>query len=122
MGIAFNSSGEITGRKVLCHNNNNNNNNNSNNNNFVKKKTYNLNKSYAGYKTYRVTGNISRFNVLLTTHHNISVQQDQQDTLFAFSLLRLIASTCFEYLFAHHQEALCTQQLVYFVSIMSVGW
>jgi hypothetical protein len=33
----------------------------------------------------------------------------------------LIASTCFEHLFAHHQEVLYIQQLVYFVRIMSVG-
>jgi hypothetical protein len=26
-------------------------------------------------------------NILLTVHHNISVQQDQQDALFAFSSL-----------------------------------
>jgi hypothetical protein len=43
------------------------------------------------------------------------------DALFAFSLLRLIASTCFEHLFAHHQEALYVQQLVCFVRIMPAG-
>jgi hypothetical protein len=37
-----------------------------------------------------------KHNVLLTVHRNISVQQDQQDVLFAFSLLQLISSTCFE--------------------------
>jgi hypothetical protein len=42
-------------------------------------------------------------------HHNISVQQDQQDALFAFSLLLLIASTCFRHLVAHHQEVLYIQ-------------
>jgi hypothetical protein len=36
-------------------------------------------------------------------------------SIFAFSLLRLIASTCFEHLLAHHQEVLYVQQLVYFV-------
>jgi hypothetical protein len=40
---------------------------------------------------------------------------------FAFSLLQLISSTYYEHLFAHHREALCTQQLVYFVCIMSAG-
>jgi hypothetical protein len=34
--------------------------------------------------------------------------------LFAFSLLRLTASICFEHLFAYHQEALYIQQLAYF--------
>jgi hypothetical protein len=33
-----------------------------------------------------------------------------------------IASTRFERLFAHHQEALYVQQLVCFVCIMSAGW
>jgi hypothetical protein len=54
-------------------------------------------------------------------HRNISVQQDQQEALFTFSLLRLIASTCFQHLFAHHQEALYVQQLVCFVRIMLDG-
>jgi hypothetical protein len=49
------------------------------------------------------------------------LQQHQQDALFAFSLLRLIASTCFQHLFAHHQEVLYIQQLVYFVHIMLAG-
>jgi hypothetical protein len=44
--------------------------------------------------------------------HNVSAQQD---ALCAFSLLQLIAATCFEHLFTHHQEVLYTQQLVYFV-------
>jgi hypothetical protein len=57
-------------------------------------------------------------NVLLTVHRNISVLQDQQDELLAFSLLLLIASICFEHLFAHHQEVLYIQQFVYFVRIM----
>jgi hypothetical protein len=39
---------------------------------------------------------------------------------FVLSLLRKIASTCFEHLFAHHQEVLYIQQLVYSVCI--VGW
>jgi hypothetical protein len=33
----------------------------------------------------------------------------------------LRASTCFEHLVAHHQEALLIQQLVYFVRIISAG-
>jgi hypothetical protein len=53
--------------------------------------------------------------------HNKTVQQDQQDALFASSLLRLIASICFEHLFAHHQEAPYIQQLVYFVGITLAG-
>jgi uncharacterized membrane protein len=48
-------------------------------------------------------------------HFQLSVQQDEQDALFAFSLLRLIASACFEPLFAHNQGVLYVQQLVYFV-------
>jgi hypothetical protein len=44
-----------------------------------------------------------------------SVQKDQQDALFASSLLRLIASTYFEHLFAHHLEALYIQHFVYTV-------
>jgi hypothetical protein len=56
---------------------------------------------------------------MLTLHRNTSVQQDQQDALIVFCLLRLTASTCFKHLFAHHQEALYIQQLVYFVHIMS---
>jgi hypothetical protein len=32
----------------------------------------------------------------------VSVQQDQQDALFAFSLLRLIVCTCSEHFFADH--------------------
>jgi hypothetical protein len=47
-----------------------------------------------------------------------SVQQDQQDALFAFSLLQLIACTCFEHLFTHHQEVLYIQQLVYCVCVL----
>jgi hypothetical protein len=31
-----------------------------------------------------------KLNDLLTVHHNIAGQQDQQDALFAFSLLRLL--------------------------------
>jgi hypothetical protein len=38
-----------------------------------------------------------------------------QDALFAFSLLRSIAFTSFEHLYAHHQEVLHVQQLVRFV-------
>jgi hypothetical protein len=53
-------------------------------------------------------------------HHNISIQYDQQDTLFAFSLLCLTASTCFEHLFVHYQEVMCIQQLVYFVCIITI--
>jgi hypothetical protein len=34
--------------------------------------------------------------VLLTVHRYMSVQQDLQDAIFGFRLLRLIASTCFE--------------------------
>jgi hypothetical protein len=41
--------------------------------------------------------------------------------LFAFSLLWLIASTCLEHIFAHHQEAIYIKQLVYFVYILSAG-
>ena len=62
-----------------------------------------------------------KLNVLLTVHCNVSIQQDQQDVMFAFSLLQSIACTCFEHLFAHHQEVLCTQQLVYFVCIVLGG-
>jgi hypothetical protein len=54
-------------------------------------------------------------------HRNISVQYDQQYALFACSLLRLAATTCFQHLFAHHQETLYVKQLVYFVRIMSAG-
>jgi hypothetical protein len=50
-----------------------------------------------------------------------TVYSDQQDALFVFSLLCLIASTCFEYLLAYHQGVLYMQQLVYFVHIMSAG-
>jgi hypothetical protein len=57
----------------------------------------------------------------LTERFLRSVQQDQQVALFAVSLLRSIACTCFEHLFALHQEALYIQQLVYFVCIMSAG-
>jgi hypothetical protein len=45
----------------------------------------------------------NKLNVLLTVHHNISVQQDQQYALYAFSLLHLISPTFFQTLFAHHQ-------------------
>jgi hypothetical protein len=69
------------------------------------------------------TKNEDEDNVLLTVHHNMSVQEDQQDALFTNSLLRLIASKCFEHLVAHHQEALYEfiQQLVYFVCVVSAG-
>jgi hypothetical protein len=40
----------------------------------------------------------------------VSVKQDQYDGLFALHLLRLIASTCYEHLFAHHHEVLYVQQ------------
>jgi hypothetical protein len=33
----------------------------------------------------------------------------------SFGVKWLISSTCFEHLFAHHEEALCMQQLVYAV-------
>jgi hypothetical protein len=49
------------------------------------------------------------------------VEQNQQDALFAFSLLRFIACTYIKHLFAHHQEALHLQQLVYFVCVTSAG-
>jgi hypothetical protein len=58
--------------------------------------------------------------VLLTVNRNIYQYNTTNNALFAFSLLRLIASTCFEDLFAHHQEALYIQ-LVYFVRIISAG-
>jgi hypothetical protein len=62
---------------------------------------------------------------MLTVHRNLSVQQDQQDALFAFSLLQLIAYTYFDHLFenlfGHHQEALYIPQLVRFVRYY-VGW
>jgi hypothetical protein len=38
-----------------------------------------------------------------------------------FSLLRLIDSTGFKRLFAHHQEVLYIQQLVHFLRIMSAA-
>jgi hypothetical protein len=50
-------------------------------------------------------------NVLLTVHHNISVQQDQQDTLFVFSFLQINRPYMFRALFANHQETLHMQQL-----------
>jgi hypothetical protein len=34
-----------------------------------------------------------------------------------FKGLRLIASTCFKHLFAHHQEAIYIQQLIYISTI-----
>jgi hypothetical protein len=46
---------------------------------------------------------------MLTMHRNMSVQQDQQAALFVFTLLWLIACTCFEDLFAHNQEVLYIQ-------------
>jgi hypothetical protein len=64
---------------------------------------------------------VSTLNVLLTVNLNTSVQQDQQDAQFAVSSLQLIACTCFEHLFANHQEVLYIQQLIYFVCIMSAG-
>jgi hypothetical protein len=45
----------------------------------------------------------------------------QEDALFVFSLLRINSLYMFRALFAHHQEALYIQQLVYFVRIMSAG-
>jgi hypothetical protein len=45
---------------------------------------------------------------------NVSVKQDQQDALFAVSLLQIIPATCFEHLFARRQEVMNIQQLVYF--------
>jgi hypothetical protein len=64
---------------------------------------------------------------ILELHHEspfyrmsiISVQQDQQDALFVFSLLRINILYMFRALSVHHQAALHTQQLVYFVCIMS---
>jgi hypothetical protein len=38
-------------------------------------------------------------NVLLTVHHIITLQKDQQDALFALSLLQLIACMCFKHSF-----------------------
>jgi hypothetical protein len=38
-----------------------------------------------------------------------------------FCLFRLIPSTCFEHFFAHHQEVLHVQQLVYFYAYY-VSW
>jgi ferredoxin-like protein FixX len=61
---------------------------------------------------------IVKLKVLLAVHRNIAVQQEQQDALIIFSLLRLIVFTCFQRLFAHHQEALYIQQLVCFVCVL----
>jgi hypothetical protein len=61
-----------------------------------------------------------RLNVTLAMHHTVSVQQDKQDALFTFSLLRFMASTCFEHLLAHHEDTLYIQQLVYFVCIITI--
>jgi hypothetical protein len=60
-------------------------------------------------------------NYIILYYVFISVQQYQQNALFAFNLLQLIASTCFEHLSSHDQEELYIQQLVYFVSIMLAG-
>jgi hypothetical protein len=53
-------------------------------------------------------------------HQNISVY-NKQDALFAFSLLQLTAFTCFEHLFAHHQEVLYIQRSVY-LCVYYVSW
>jgi hypothetical protein len=60
--------------------------------------------------------------IFLTQHRNIAVQQDQPDAQFAFSLLRLIASTCLEHLFVHHREALYVKQLVYCFVYSACSW
>jgi hypothetical protein len=39
----------------------------------------------------------------------------KKNALLFISVLRSIAATCFEHLFAHHQEAQHIQQLVYFL-------
>jgi hypothetical protein len=51
----------------------------------------------------------------------LSVLQAQQDAPFVFSLLRTNSRYMFRALFAHHQEALPKQQLVYCVRVMSAG-
>jgi hypothetical protein len=67
-----------------------------------------------------ITGDIDLwFNGLLTVRRNVSLYQNQQDALFTLSSFQLITPTYFEHLLARPQEALYTQQLVYFVGIMS---
>jgi hypothetical protein len=48
-------------------------------------------------------------NVLLTAHHNMSVQQDQHDALFVFCLSLFNSLYLFKTLLAHLQEALHKQ-------------
>jgi hypothetical protein len=64
---------------------------------------------------------VIKFNVVLTVHCTVSVQLDQPVALFTFSLFWSIASVRFKHFFAHHQEVLYVQQLLYFC-VYYVAW
>jgi hypothetical protein len=67
-----------------------------------------------------VGAQFKKFGLFLNTPR-ILVQQDQQDALLIFSLFQLKAYTGFQHIYAHHQEVLYVQQLVYLYAYY-VGW